>query len=134
MNNINPHTQILDNISDAIGHTPLVRLNRVPKNEGVKCEILVKCEFMNPGGSIKDRIGKAMFEEAEKAGELKPGDTVMEATSGNTGIGMALLASAKGYPCLITMPEKMSGEKVNILKGLGAQIIRTRYLYLLLIL
>lgn len=120
------YTKILDNISESIGNTPLVRLNHIPQNEGIKCEILVKCEFMNPGGSIKDRIGKEMFEKAEESGELKPGDTVIEATSGNTGIGLALMAASKGYPCTITMPQKMSGEKISVLKGLGADIIRTR--------
>lgn len=122
---INPHKTILDNISEAVGMTPMVRLNRVPKDEGIACEILGKCEFMNPGGSVKDRIGKEMFVAAEKEGRIKPGDTIIEATSGNAGIGLALMAASKGYHMVITLPEKMSNEKVSVLNALGAEIIRT---------
>ena len=120
------YKQVLTDISQAIGNTPLVRLNRVPEMEGIKCEILIKCEFLNPGGSVKDRIGKSMVESAETDGTLKKGDTILEASSGNAGIGIALLAACKGYNCLITMPMKMSEEKVNVLHGLGASTIRTR--------
>lgn len=112
-------------ILDHIGDTPLVKLNRIGKKEGVKCEILAKCEFFNAGGSVKDRIGRRMIEDAEKSGRIKPGDTLIEPTSGNTGIGLALSAAIKGYRMIITLPEKMSQEKVDVLKALGAEIIRT---------
>lgn len=117
--------KILTTILDHIGNTPLVRLNKIPQSEGIECEVLVKCEFFNAGGSVKDRIGKRMVEDAEKSGRIKPGDTLIEPTSGNTGIGLALAAAIKGYKMIITMPEKMSTEKVDVLKALGAQIIRT---------
>lgn len=116
---------IMPNILSAIGNTPLVRLNRIPHAEGVKCEVLVKCEFLNPGGSVKDRIGFRMVEDAEASGILKPGMTIIEPSSGNTGIGLAMAAAVKGYTCVIVMPLKMSDEKVNTLKVLGAKIIRT---------
>lgn len=87
--------------------------------------MFVKCEFLNPGGSLKDRIGARMIEEAERAGKIKPGDTLIEATSGNTGIGLSMSAAAKGYGIHITMPEKMSNEKVDVLKALGAKIHKT---------
>jgi cystathionine beta-synthase len=115
--------KIHDSILDAIGNTPLVRLHQVGKRHG--CEILAKCEFMNPGGSVKDRIGARMVLEAEKAGRIKPGDTLIEPTSGNTGIGMAMAAAARGYRMIITMPEKMSREKQVVLEALGAEILRT---------
>ncbi|KAJ1992213.1 cystathionine beta-synthase [Dimargaris cristalligena] len=120
-----PKPKILDSILDQIGDTPLVRLNRIPASEGLECEVLAKVEFFNPGGSVKDRIAKRMFEEAERKGIIKPGYTVIEPTSGNTGIGLALCAAVKGYRAIITMPEKMSQEKVDVLKALGAEIIRT---------
>ncbi|KAM3862393.1 cystathionine beta-synthase b [Diretmus argenteus] len=116
---------ILPNILRWIGDTPLVRLNKIPKAFGIKCEILVKCEYFNAGGSVKDRIAVRMVEEAERAGILKPGDTIIEPTSGNTGIGIALTAAVKGYRCIIVMPEKMSMEKVDVLRALGAEIVRT---------
>ena len=127
----NPHTtvpskknsKIMNNILEAIGNTPLVRLNRIGKDTG--CEILVKCEYFNAGGSVKDRIGRRMFEDAEKAGRIKPGDTIIEPTSGNTGIGLALSAAVKGYKMIVTLPEKMSAEKVNVLTALGSEIVRT---------
>ncbi len=115
--------RILPNILDAIGDTPLVQLNKVGRETG--CRILVKCEFLNAGGSVKDRIGKRMVLEAEKSGRIKPGDTLIEPTSGNTGIGMALAAAVRGYRMIITMPEKMSREKQVVLEALGAEIIRT---------
>jgi cystathionine beta-synthase len=115
----------LNNILDHIGDTPLVRINNITASEGIKCEILAKCEFFNSGGSVKDRIGKRMIEDAERSGRIKPGDTLIEPTSGNTGIGLALAAAIKGYRMIITLPEKMSREKVDILKALGAEIVRT---------
>lgn len=120
-----PRPKILANILEAIGHTPMVRLNRIPQSEGVKAEFLAKCEYLNPGGSLKDRIGYRMVADAEESGRIKPGDTLIEATSGNTGIGLALTAAVKGYKAIITLPEKMSNEKVDALVGLGAQVIRT---------
>jgi cystathionine beta-synthase len=113
------------NVLEKIGETPMVRINNVARKEGLKCELLAKCEFFNAGGSVKDRIGKRMIEDAEKAGRIKPGDTLIEPTSGNTGIGLALCAAIKGYRMVITLPEKMSQEKVDVLKALGAEIIRT---------
>jgi cystathionine beta-synthase len=92
---------------------------------GVDCEILVKCDYMNPGGSYKDRAAYRMVLDAEKQGKIKPGDTIIEASSGNMGLGLALAAAVKGYKCIITMPEKMSQEKVDTLKALGATIVRT---------
>lgn len=115
--------KISDSILDTIGNTPLVRLKTVGKKTG--CELLAKCEFLNAGGSVKDRIGKQMVLEAERSGRIKPGDTLIEATSGNTGIGMALVAAIRGYRMIITMPEKMSREKQVVLEALGAEIIRT---------
>ncbi|KAK5823292.1 pyridoxal-phosphate dependent enzyme [Linnemannia elongata] len=120
-----PEPAILDTILDHIGNTPLVRINKIAKSEGLQCELLAKCEFFNAGGSVKDRIGKRMIEEAEKDGRLKPGCTIIEPTSGNTGIGLALAAAVKGYRTIITLPEKMSQEKVDVLKALGAEIVRT---------
>lgn len=114
---------ICDSVMDAIGETPLIRLNTVASD--LECEILVKCEFFNSGGSVKDRIGKRMVEDAEARGVIKPGDTLIEPTSGNTGIGLALAAATKGYRCIIVLPEKMSTEKVDVLKALGAEIVRT---------
>uniref|UniRef100_A0A8C7MTI3 Cystathionine beta-synthase n=1 Tax=Oncorhynchus kisutch TaxID=8019 RepID=A0A8C7MTI3_ONCKI len=123
-----PHchsAKILPNILRRIGDTPLVRMNKIPKAFGLKCELLAKCEFFNAGGSVKDRISLRMVEDAERAGILKPGDTIIEPTSGNTGIGLALAAAVKGYRCIIVMPEKMSMEKVDVLRALGAEIVRT---------
>lgn len=111
------------NILEAIGKTPLVQLNRVGSD--LKCNMYVKPEFLNPGGSVKDRIGYRMVQDAEKAGTIKPGDTLIEPTSGNTGIGLALAGAVKGYRVIITMPEKMSREKQVVLEALGAEIIRT---------
>lgn len=101
----------------------MVRLNRVGSD--LPCELLVKCEFFNAGGSVKDRIGKRMIEDAEKSGRIQQGDTLIEPTSGNTGIGLALAGAVKGYKTIITLPEKMSKEKVDVLKALGAEIVRT---------
>jgi len=117
--------KILPSVLYQINGTPLIKINKIGKSEGLECEILAKCEYFNAGGSIKDRIGKRMVEDAEAAGILKPGDVVIEPTSGNTGIGLALTAAVKGYRCIIVMPEKMSNEKVDVLRALGAEIIRT---------
>ncbi len=114
---------ILENILEAIGNTPIVKLHRVGSE--LNCELYGKCEFFNPGGSVKDRIGYEMVEEAEKSGRIKPGDTLIEPTSGNTGIGIALAGAVKGYNVVITMPEKMSHEKQVVLEALGAKIYRT---------
>ncbi len=114
---------IHDNILDTIGNTPVVKINKVAKE--LDCNIFAKCEFFNPGGSVKDRIGWRMVEDAEKSGRIKPGDTLIEPTSGNTGQGIALAAAVKGYNCIITMPEKMSQEKQIVLESLGAKIVRT---------
>ncbi|KAK5861146.1 hypothetical protein PBY51_022563 [Eleginops maclovinus] len=116
---------ILPNILGRIGDTPLVRLNRIPKEFRLKCDILAKCEFFNAGGSVKDRIAVRMVEDAERAGILKPGDTIIEPSSGNTGLGIALTAAVKGYRCIIIMPERMSLEKVALLRALGAEVVRT---------
>lgn len=114
---------LFPNILEAIGRTPMVRLNRV--SQGLECELYAKCEFLNPGGSIKDRIGFRMVADAEKAGRIKRGDTLIEPTSGNTGIGIALAGAVLGYKVIITLPEKMSREKQVVLAALGAKIIRT---------
>ena len=114
---------ILENILGAIGNTPVVKLNSIGKD--LNCELYAKCEFFNAGGSLKDRIGLRMIENAEKSGRIKPGDTLIEPTSGNTGIGLALAAAVKGYRMIIVMPEKMSMEKEVTLRALGAEIIRT---------
>lgn len=112
-----------NNVLATIGQTPLVRINELSK--GLKCNLYAKCEFFNPGGSIKDRIGYRMVEDAEKQGRIKPGDTLIEPTSGNTGIGIALAGAVKGYKVIITLPKKMSHEKQVTLAALGAEIIRT---------
>uniref|UniRef100_A0AC35U2H4 Cystathionine beta-synthase n=1 Tax=Rhabditophanes sp. KR3021 TaxID=114890 RepID=A0AC35U2H4_9BILA len=117
--------KILNNVLEAVGRTPLVKLNKIPKQFGIECDMYVKPEYLNAGGSIKDRIGLRMIELAEKEGILKPGMTVIEPTSGNTGIGLALACAVKGYKCLIVMPEKMSKEKEVVIKALGAQLVRT---------
>jgi len=114
---------LFNTILDVVGNTPVVRLNKIGCE--LACELYGKCEFLNPGGSIKDRIAVKMIEEAEKSGEIKPGDTLIEASSGNTGIGFALAGAVKGYHVIITMPEKMSKEKQVILEALGAKIYRT---------
>jgi len=114
---------ILENILGAIGKTPIVKFNRIGVE--LECDLYGKCEFLNAGGSVKDRIGLNMVEKAEAEGRIKPGDTLIEPTSGNTGIGMALVAAVKGYRMIITMPEKMSKEKEVVLKALGAEIVRT---------
>ena len=112
-----------DNILEAIGSTPLVRLRRVVPDGGAT--VYVKCEFMNPAGSVKDRMAAYIIEQAEKRGDLKPGGTIVENTSGNTGMGVAMAAAVKGYRCVFTMPDKMSQEKINMMKSFGAEVIIT---------
>ena len=114
---------IFNSILDTIGNTPVVKVNKIGSD--LDCNLFAKCEYFNPGGSVKDRIGWKMVEDAEKSGRIKPGDTLIEPTSGNTGQGMALAAAVKGYRCIITMPKKMSQEKQITLEALGAEIIRT---------
>ena len=117
------HTKPYDDILGTIGWTPVVRLHRL--TQGIRTPVLAKAEFFNPGGSVKDRIGVAMIEAAEREGRLKPGGLVVEATSGNTGVGLALAAAVKGYRCVFTMPDKMSQEKARLLRALGAEVIIT---------
>lgn len=116
---------VMSSILQQIGNTPLVRLNRLPQSLGIEAEVYAKVELFNAGGSVKDRIALRMVEEAERSGRIKPGDTLIEPTSGNTGIGLALIGATKGYKVIITLPEKMSPEKVAVLRALGAEIIRT---------
>ncbi|GBF63560.1 cystathionine beta-synthase [Trichophyton mentagrophytes] len=115
----------MESVTEQIGNTPLVRLNKLPKSLGIEATVYAKLEFFNAGGSVKDRIALRMIEEAERSGRIKPGDTLIEPTSGNTGIGLALVAAVKGYKAIITLPEKMSAEKVAVLRALNATIIRT---------
>ncbi|MGH9435983.1 MAG: PLP-dependent cysteine synthase family protein, partial [Terriglobia bacterium] len=110
-----------NNILEAIGHTPMIRLNRVAS--GCAAEVYAKCDYLNPGGSVKDRIGIAMVDEAERKGWLKPGGTIVEGTSGNTGMGLALVAAIRGYKAIFTMADKQSREKVDTLKAVGADVI-----------
>jgi len=110
-------------VLEAVGRTPIVRLNHVTK--GLSAAIYAKIEFVNPGGSVKDRIALAMVEAAEREGLLKPGGTIVEATSGNTGVGLAMVAAVKGYRCIFVMPDKMSAEKIRLLKAYGAEVVLT---------
>ena len=116
---------IKQNVTELIGGTPLVRINNIEKIENIDAELLVKFEAVNPGGSAKDRPALNMIAEAEKAGTLKPGGTIIEPTSGNTGIGLAFVAAAKGYKLILTMPDTMSVERRNLLKALGAELVLT---------
>ena len=118
-----PRLGMSQTVLDAIGRTPLLPLHRL--SAGVPAKVLVKLESSNPGGSIKDRVGVAMVEEAERSGWLLPGGTIIEATAGNTGVGLALAASVKGYRCIFVLPDKMSGEKIRLLKAYGAEIVIT---------
>jgi cystathionine beta-synthase len=117
------HGRPYDTVLGTIGWTPMIRLHRVA--HGIRTPLYGKAEFMNPGGSVKDRIGPAIVEAAERAGQLRPGGTVVEGTSGNTGVGLALAAAIKGYRCVFTIPDKMSQEKVRLLKAFGAEVIVT---------
>ncbi|MBQ2035423.1 MAG: pyridoxal-phosphate dependent enzyme, partial [Peptococcaceae bacterium] len=114
---------IYDNIGQLIGRTPLVRLHL--NNPEIKAELLAKVESFNPGGSIKDRVGAYMLLDAEEKGMIAPGATIIEPTSGNTGVGLALMAAVKGYKMILTMPENMSAERQSLLKAYGAEIILT---------
>lgn len=116
-------TKIYQSILDTIGETPIVKLNQlVPENSA---EVYLKLEFFNPGGSVKDRIALNMIVAAEKAGDLKPGDTIIEPTSGNTGVGLAMVGAAKGYPVIIVMPDTMSIERRKLIQAYGATLILT---------
>src|ERR671915_925172 len=106
-----------------VGHTPIVRLDRIGRD--VQPQLLAKLEYLNPGGSNKDRIGLAMIEAAERGGVLKPGGTIVEPTSGNTGVGLAIAAALKGYRCIFVMPDKMSQEKISMLRAYGAEVVIT---------
>src|SRR3954469_24733604 len=114
---------IHENVLQAIGNTPIVKLNRV--TQGVPANFYVKLEFMNPGGSIKDRIGWWLIEDAERKGQIKPGGTIVEGTSGNTGVGLAIAAAIKGYKCIFVLPDKMSNEKIKNLRAFGAKVVVT---------
>ena len=113
--------ELYENVVDAIGHTPIVKLNKITK--GLRAEIFVKLEFCNPGGSIKDRIAPFIIDQAEKSGKLKPGGTIVEATSGNTGMGLAMVAAVRGYKCVFVMSSKQSVDKQNALKAMGAEVV-----------
>ncbi len=114
-----------ENVMEAVGNTPLIRLGRIERGEGIRARILAKLEYLNPGGSVKDRPAIKMLEVAEKEGLLKPGGTVVEPTSGNTGVGLALAAAVKGYHCICVMPEKASKEKQDLLRAMGAEVVVT---------
>lgn len=118
-------SRIYKSNAELVGNTPLVEVTNIEKELGLEARVLVKLEYFNPAGSVKDRIGLAMIEEAEKTGKLKPGATIIEPTSGNTGIGLAAIGAAKGYKVILTMPETMSVERRNILKAYGAEIVLT---------
>ena len=118
-------SKIYTSAVELIGNTPLLELKNIEKKRGLKARVLVKLEYFNPAGSVKDRIAKAMIEDAEATGKLKPGSVIIEPTSGNTGIGLAAIAAAKGYRIILTMPETMSVERRNILKAYGAEIVLT---------
>lgn len=115
--------KIYNNILESMGNTPLVKLNRLGR--GLRCQIIAKVEYFNPGGSVKDRIGITIIEDAEQQGLLKPGGTIIEATSGNTGVGLAIAAILKGYKCIFVMPDKMSEEKIRVLRAYGARVVVT---------
>lgn len=117
--------RIYENITELVGGTPLVKVSNYSKAHELEATILVKLEYLNPAGSVKDRIAKAMIEDAEKKGLLKPGSVIIEPTSGNTGIGLAAIAASKGYRAILTMPETMSVERRNLLKAYGAEIVLT---------
>ena len=115
--------KIFSSLTELIGNTPLMYLNNIAANHGVQANLIAKIEFFNPGGSVKDRVALSMIEDAEKSGKLKPGAVIIEPTSGNTGVGLAWIASVKGYKTILTMPETMSVERQNLLKAMGAQLV-----------
>src|SRR5690348_6932056 len=112
-----------ETILQSVGRTPLVQLRRV--TEGLQARVYAKVESLNPGGSVKDRVGVAMIAEAERRGHLRPGGTIIEATAGNTGVGLAMAAAVKGYRCIFVLPDKMSAEKISLLKAYGAEVVIT---------
>src|ERR671933_1314586 len=114
---------VAESLLDLVGGTPLLRLNRF--GSGLECDLLGKLEMLNPGGSVKDRIGIRMIEAAETEGKLRPGGTIIEPTSGNTGHGLAIAAAIKGYRCIFVMPDKMSQEKISLLRAYGAEVVIT---------
>ena len=118
-------TKIYKGAIELVGNTPLVEVTNIEKKEQLKARLLVKLEYFNPAGSVKDRVGKAMIEDAERTGRLKPGSVIIEPTSGNTGIGLAAVSAVKGYRMILTMPDTMSVERRNILKAYGAEIVLT---------
>ena len=118
--------RIKKELTELIGGTPLLELSRLSKKHDAKAQIIAKLEYFNPGGSVKDRIALAMIEDAEAKGILKPGAVIIEPTSGNTGVGLAWVASVKGYKAILTMPETMSEERQNLLKAMGAQLVLTQ--------
>src|SRR3954454_12675183 len=115
---------MLESILDAVGHTPLVLLNRLAG--GLQAKVAIKVESQNPGGSVKDRVAMAMIAEAERQGLLRPGGTIIEATAGNTGVGLAMVAAVRGYRCIFVLPDKMSSEKIALLKAYGAEVVITQ--------
>lgn len=117
--------KIFSSLTELIGNTPLMYLNNIAANHGVQANLIAKIEFFNPGGSVKDRVALLMIEDAEKSGKLKSGAVIIEPTSGNTGVGLAWIASVKGYKTILTMPETMSVERQNLLKAMGAQLVLT---------
>lgn len=117
--------KIAQRLTDLVGNTPLLELNNYGKNKNLKARVIVKLEYFNPAGSVKDRVALAMIEDAETKGLLKPGATVIEPTSGNTGVGLAFVAASKGYKLILTMPDTMSTERRNLLKALGAELVLT---------
>lgn len=117
--------RIKKQLTELIGHTPLLSLDRIKQHHQVEGNLIAKLEFFNPGGSVKDRIALAMIEGAEQKGLLKPGATIIEPTSGNTGVGLAWVATVKGYKTILTMPETMSIERQNLLKAMGAELVLT---------
>ena len=114
---------VFSNVLDMVGRTPMLEVTRLDTGP---CRLFLKLELMNPGGSIKDRIGMSMIEEAERRGDLKPGATIVEATAGNTGLGLALVAAQKGYKLILVLPDKMSQEKIFNLRAMGAEVVLTR--------
>lgn len=115
--------RIYNNVSELIGNTPLVELKHIEEEYDLNCRLLAKLEYFNPAGSAKDRVAKEMIEQAERDGTLKPGETIIEPTSGNTGIGLASIAAIKGYPCIIVIPDTMSAERINLMKAYGAKVV-----------
>lgn len=114
---------VADSILDLVGNTPLVRLHRIAEEEGLRCDLIAKVEQGNPGGSVKDRVAIAMVDAAEEAGLLRPGGTIVEPTSGNTGAGLAIVAAQRGYRCIFVMSDKMSDEKIALLRAYGAEVV-----------